>query len=346
MRANYKKRIVKSIGLFFVVTGVIFIGGFVMEAIDKNDVFTSSVVSERVLIPGGQSVGIEMSVKGALIVGVQWDFGPEVGDMIVSVNGKKVETARDVESIVCDTDSEIPVVVTRKGKKITYDVKPKYDKKLEKYKLGLWVKEKIAGIGTLSFYDPKTNKYAALGHGIYETETNTLLKTKEGNLLETEIENITEGEEGTPGQLGGVFYNCDSPIGTIDKNSQYGIYGESNVETMNIDLNNPIVMGFQDQIETGKAYILTTVDENKVEKFEIEITKVNHQRKIAPKGIEFQVTDERLISRCGGIIQGMSGSPIIQNNRLIGAVTHVLVDEPLKGYGIFAQWMIEELEKK
>lgn len=313
---------------------------------EQLSVLTSSedVVSERVLVPGGQSVGLQMNVKGALIVGVENDSGPQVGDMIIAVNGQKVDGPDDVNRVVADSGKPVELTVVRSRKNINYTVDPYYDKEIGEYKLGLWIKEKIAGIGTLSFYDPKTNKFASLGHGIYEAETGMLLKAKSGTLLNTRVNQIKAGEKGMPGELGGVIYDFRNPLGTIEKNTEFGLYGEAD-DAQDFDLSKPLIMASRSQVKKGDAYILTTIDGTKVEKFHIEITKVRHQGHAQSKGLEFEVTDEKLLKTCGGIVQGMSGSPIIQNNRLAGAVTHVFINNPKKGYGIFAEFMVEECEK-
>ena len=325
--------------IFFVAcTGILFP--------DKLSVLTGTdnVVSERVLIPGGQSVGIQMSVKGALIVGVEKDSGPQAGDMIVAVNGKKVDGPNDVIEMVSGSGKPVEITVIRNKKELDYSITPYYDKESGEYKLGFWIKERIAGIGTLTFYDPKTNKFASLGHGIYEAETGTLLKTRSGSLLNTKVNQIKAGEEGVPGEIGGVIYDFQNPLGEIERNTEYGIYGTAD-NAQDFNLSNPLVMAPREEIEKGKAYILTTIDGTKVEKFDIEITKIHHQNSPDSKGLEFEVTDKKLLKSCGGIVQGMSGSPIIQNNRIVGAVTHVFVNNPKKGYGIFAEWMVEEIDK-
>ncbi|MGN0658757.1 MAG: SpoIVB peptidase [Emergencia sp.] len=301
------------------------------------------VVAERVLVPGGQSVGIQMNVKGALIVGVEKSSGPQVGDMIVAVNGQKVDGPDDVNAVVAGSSDSVELTVVRDRNRLNYTVKPYYDRESCEYKLGLWIKEKIAGIGTLTFYDPQTNRFGCLGHGIYETETGTLLKTRSGSLLNTRVNQIKAGERGTPGEIGGVIYDFEHPIGTIEKNTEFGVYGEAD-NGQNFDLSQPVVMGRKENIREGDACILTTIDGTEVEKFSIRITRVRNQKKADSKGLEFEVTDEKLLEACGGIVQGMSGSPILQDGRLIGAVTHVLVNDPTKGYGIFIENMLDAAE--
>lgn len=314
---------------------------------------TVQVVSEKILIPGGQSVGIKMDVKGVLVVGLEeietadsvvspgYDAGIQIGDMILSIDGKEVFHADEVSRLISEVKGPVRIGVSRKEQILEFKVTPAKEYKSEQYKMGIWVREKIAGIGTLSFYDPETNIFAALGHGIYESKTGTLLKADKGLLLPTEVKSIRGGVVGIPGEIRGIFYDEEVPIGKVKENSSFGIYAEG-VDASALNLAEPMVMAYQDQVKKGPAYILTTINGNTVEKFEIRITNVSRQREADSKGIEIEVTDKRLLSYSGGIVQGMSGSPIIQNNRLVGAVTHVFVNNPTKGYGIFAEWMVEK----
>lgn len=356
MKKNWKK----VLGLFVLTVGIIgTAGGLVNHFTEVKE--TLEVVSERVLIPGGQSVGIKMNVKGVLVVGLEeietedsivspgYTAGLEIGDFITSINGTEVSYAKDVSEIVnrakkAEENKSLSVKVIRKDEELTFELIPVEDKASGEYKIGLWVKEKIAGIGTLTFYDPKTNVIASLGHGIYESQTGTLLEAGDGELLRTEVKSIREGKAGEPGEIRGIFYGDDAALGEVKKNSGFGVYSKC-TDSSAFAKSKPMVMAYQDQIEEGDAYILTTIDGRNVEKFDIRITKVNKQREPDSKSMEIEVVDDRLLQYCGGIVQGMSGSPIIQNNRLIGAVTHVFVNNPTKGYGIFAEWMVSEGEK-
>ncbi len=349
----------KILALFVLTIGIIGAAGAVINHADEVRQ-TVEVVSERVLVPGGQSVGIKMNVKGVLVVGLEeietkdavvspgYSAGLEIGDFITSINGTEVSYAKDVSEIVNrvkeSEDKSLKIKVLRKQQELSFELKPVKDVNSGEYKIGLWVKEKIAGIGTLTFYDPKTNVIAALGHGIYESQTGTLLEAGDGKLLKTEVKSIREGKAGMPGEIRGIFYGSDEPLGEVKENSGFGIYSKCTNSSAFKD-SEPIVMGYQDQIEVGDAHILTTIDGSKVEKFSIKITKVNKQSEPDSKSMEIEVTDDRLLKYCGGIVQGMSGSPIIQNNRLVGAVTHVFVNNPTRGYGIFAEWMVSEGEK-
>ena len=352
-------RIFHCIVIFLLTAAIIFSVGWVQEvrqhADRKKDLETLQVVSERVVVPGGQSVGIRMNVKGVLVVGLEeietkdgivspgYDAGIQIGDIIVSINGTPVTYASDVDRIVNQTMKELDLTVLRKNQKLEIQLKPVNVFDTDQYKIGVWVKERIAGIGTLTFYDPQNNIYAALGHGIYETKTNTLLEAGKGELLQTEVKSIREGTAGKPGEIRGIFCREDEAIGNVIKNSQYGIYSLG-TDFAGFEEAAPVIMATQDQIEVGPAQIRTTISGTDVETFDVHIDKINPQKAAGSKGIELTVTDERLLAYSGGIVQGMSGSPILQNGRLIGAVTHVFVNDPSRGYGIFAEWMAEECQ--
>lgn len=355
MKQVTKRNFLRCGMIFLMTLAVIMAVGWIS---DRNQQSEEAVqmVSEKVLIPGGQSVGIRMDVKGVLVVGLEeietkdgvvspgYAAGLQIGDMILSINGTTVEYADDVQRIVNGTDRKLELKVQRKNETLDFTLKPVKSVDDGSYKLGVWVKEQIAGIGTLSFYDPQTNIYAALGHGIYESQTGTLLEAGKGQLLRTEVKSIREGEVGKPGEIRGIFYGEDAALGNVKKNSQYGVYSDGTDLSL-LENAQPVIMATQKQIEEGPAVMLTTINGNKVEQFEIMIEKVNRQKSAGSKGLEITVTDERLLEYCGGIVQGMSGSPIMQNNRLIGVVTHVFVNDPTKGYGIFAEFMVEEGEK-
>jgi stage IV sporulation protein B len=356
---KWKSQIVRC-GFIFVLTIaiVLSVGLFQDLQLDfrEDGAETINVVSERILVPGGQSVGIRMDVKGVLVVGLEeiesedgiispgYLAGLQIGDIIVSINGTPVYYASDVERIINETKNELNIVVLRKNEELKFKLTPVEVYGTESYKIGVWVKERIAGIGTLSFYDPQTNMYAALGHGIYESQTNTLLEAGNGELLHTEVKSIREGSAGKPGEIRGIFYGEDAAMGQVKLNSQYGVFSNG-IDFSGFGEVEPVIMASQDQIEEGPAQIRTTIQGSKIETFDIIIDKVNKQKSAGSKGIELTVTDDRLLSYSGGIVQGMSGSPIIQNGRLVGAVTHVFVNNPTKGYGIFAEWMVEECNR-
>ncbi len=337
------KRIVKSIVLFYIVILFVALLGFLLpaELTEPAEKANTDFISEKTLIPGGFSVGMQMDVKGALIVGVEQETGPRIGDMIVKVDGQPVSGPEDVMKIVGDSGKTVELTVVRDKKRLQFDVTPYFDEESQTYKLGFWIKEKIAGIGTLTFYDPETNCFAALGHGIYEPETGTLLETKEGKLLNTKVEQVQQGRAGSPGALSGVIFNFETPIGEIVKNTDAGVYGTVANDSL-LTTHQPLPVGRSKEIKEGEAIILTTIDGTKVESFDIEITQVSRSPISKGRKLKLKVTDDKLLQNCGGIVQGMSGSPIIQDGKIVGAVTHVLVNDPTRGYGILIEQMLSE----
>ncbi|MDD2190140.1 MAG: SpoIVB peptidase [Eubacteriales bacterium] len=314
---------------------------------------TISVVPEKMLIPGGHSVGVRMNVKGVLVVGLEEIETPEgefvnpglsaglqIGDNILDINGTKVNNAKEVREIINEIKSDVRLKVKRKDDIIDVKVTPVKSVDDNLFKIGVWVKDRTAGIGTLTFIDPAKNTFGALGHAITDPETSTILSVAQGELLNSKVESVKQGKAGTPGEIKGIFYESDKPLGKLTINTEYGIFGETYDTVINPIYSEPLKIGYQNEVEKGPAYILTTLDGDKIEKYDIEIEKINRQSKASIKSMVIKVTDERLLKKSGGIIQGMSGSPIIQNNKIIGAVTHVFVNDPTKGYGIFIEWMI------
>lgn len=336
-----KNRIFRCIALFAMVVLFVTCAGLIMP--DKVSITTDSdeIVAEKTLIPCGTSVGIQMNVDGVLVVGSTKESNAKIGDMIISVNGKAVSSPEQVISIIKASNQSVKVKAIRDEKTVTYSLKPYYDKEENVYRLGLWIKEKIAGIGTMTYYDPETNRFACLGHGIYEPETGALLKVENGRLLNTKVNHIKAGREGNPGEIGGTIFNFSHPLGTLKENKVTGVFADG--DDVNVEsFGTPVAIGTKDQVEEGEAQILTTIEGTSPEFFDVEITKVERFGKGEIKNMVVKVTDEKLLEKCGGIVQGMSGSPIIQKGRLIGAITHVFVNDPTKGYGIFIENMLDE----
>ncbi|WP_294386009.1 SpoIVB peptidase [uncultured Clostridium sp.] len=306
------------------------------------------------LYPGGTSVGIKLSTEGVLVVGfsdVETRAGTEsspaklagfqLGDVLLKVNGKNIEGAKDLGSLIKESDNNVVnIEFMRQGCKFNKDVE--LVKEGEAYKLGLWVRDSTAGIGTLTFYDEDSDTFGALGHPITDGDTNTTFTIKDGDLLSASILSVRKGEKGVPGELRGLFVNEKSSIGTIKSNSSSGIFGSTKKALVNPNFSEPMSIGFRNEVVEGPATIITTVDEEGPKEYDIEIIKLLQQDKCGPKSMIIRVTDEELLSKTGGIVQGMSGSPIIQNNKIVGAVTHVLINKPDIGYGIYIEWMLEE----
>ena len=319
---------------------------------------TISVLPEKTLIPGGHSVGIRMDVSGVLIVGLEeiptedglvnpgLTAGLQIGDSVLAVDGTPVVRAADVQKLLNQQRprESVTLKIQRKGEIAYIDVRPVKSKEDGSWKLGVWVKEKTAGLGTVTYYDPDTQTIGALGHGITESNTGQVLNVAEGEMMFSRVESVLQGSSGKPGEIRGIFYEADEPMGILRHNSEFGIFGQASHPLENPLYETPLKVGYQSEIEKGPAQILTTIDGNRIECFDIEIEKIDRQTRPGTKGMVIRVTDQRLLEKSGGIVQGMSGSPILQNGKIIGAVTHVLVNDPRRGYGIFIEWMLKEAE--
>lgn len=321
--------------------------------------YNINVVDRPMLIPGGNAIGVRLNTKGVLIVAVTdvigidgkrnspaKEAGLKVGDNIIEINGTKIKDAQHFVNMLNEIkDSKIKIRIQRnKGEFVTETV-PIQSIQDNCYRLGIWVRDKTSGIGTLTYLDYNNNSFGALGHGIVDLDTGDLLPVDEGKIMGANISKIEQGKKGSPGEIRGAFYETDNIIGDIDVNSEFGIYGNISSSYLDKNLKEPIQIGFKDEVKEGKAYILSTLDKEKVEKFEVEITKLEAQSKAQQKSMILKIVDEKLLNKTGGIVQGMSGSPIIQNNKLIGAITHVFINDPTKGYGLYIEWMLQEKEK-
>lgn len=299
---------------------------------------------------GGENIGIELNAKGVMVVGLYKvndtypakEAGLEVGDTIIAVNDTKISNINDMVSKIDNTadKSEIKIQYLRGSKYLTTNLKL-YKDKDNIYKTGLYVKDSITGLGTLTFVDPNTKLFGALGHEIIEKSTGKILEIKDGKIFDSTVTGIERGSEGTPGEKNADF-DTSKITGEVSSNTTKGIFGNY-LGTVN---NNKLYKVAQpNEIKTGKASIFTVIEGTEVKEYSINITRITNYSNQENKNIMFEITDEQLLSKTGGIIQGMSGSPIIQDNKIIGAVTHVVVDNPAKGYGIFITNMLEEAEK-
>ncbi len=318
--------------------------------------YNLNVVDRPNLIPGGIAIGVRLNTKGVLVVAVTdvigstgnrfspaKDAGIKVGDSIIAINGIKVLNSDHVVEILNDLkDNEASILVKRnKGEFLTKAVSVKSIQD-NCYRLGIWVRDKTSGIGTLTYIDQENNVYGALGHGIVDLDTGSLLPIENGKIMSADISEIQHGQKGNPGEIKGVFYETNNTIGDINLNSSFGIYGELEEDYIDKMNTSSIPIAFKEEVVEGSAEILTTIEEDKVEKFDIEIKKIDSQENPSQKSMIIKVIDKKLLEKTGGIVQGMSGSPIIQNGKLVGAVTHVFVNDPTKGYGIFIEWMLKQ----
>lgn len=287
------------------------------------------------VVASGENIGIKLKTNGIIIVGKYDDYNNlRVGDMIISADNNENIDIQSFTKIISKIDNNsINIGYIRDGKLETTKLN------IKNGKTGLYLKDTIVGIGTLTFIDPNSSIYGALGHEIIESTSGMLVKSKSGSIFESKIIDIKRSDIGQPGEKNASI-NDKVGLGDIDSNTNKGLFGDY---TGNIDKSKLYKVANINDIKTGKANILTELSDNKVESYEIEILKIN--KTDSTKNIIFKVTDDRLIN-VGGIVQGMSGSPIIQDEYIIGAVTHVVVDNPNKGYGILITNMLEEAEKK
>ena len=307
---------------------------------------------EKRLIPGGQALGVAMRTEGVLIVGlsdVAEDVSPAksaglaAGDVITGVNGTAVTTAEALTGLLNQIGpTQVQITYRRAGENRTALLTPHKDETTGAVRLGAWVRDSTAGVGTLSFYDPDTGRYAALGHAITDGDTGSVLSVSEGQVLKANIVAVQKGQKGMPGELKGSFLREGEVLGDIRRNSVLGIYGTMDGAAKNPLYPDGLPIGLRSGVHTGKASILSSVDGTGIHEYAIEITRVNPQTSPAPKSMVLRVTDEKLLEATGGIVQGMSGSPILQDGRIIGAVTHVFVSDPTQGYGLYVDWMLQE----
>ena len=301
--------------------------------------------SEEVYL-GGNTLGIEIDCDGILVIGFYQINGEynkgipqlKVGDYIKEVNGVKVYTVNELTKEIEKHTDDLVVDITYSRNNTIY--KTKLDLVVENgtYKTGLFVKSSIVGIGTLTYIDPATNIYGALGHEIIESNSSSIVEIRDGAIFKNEIVGIDKSKVGYAGSKNAKYY-YNTVYGTITKNTNHGIFGIYDSSFDNLEL---IEVANNEEVVIGKATMYTVINKDKVEEFDIEITAINESANT--KNITFNITDKELLEKSGGVVQGMSGSPIVQNNKLIGVVTHVIVDNPYTGYGLFIRTMLEEGE--
>ena len=324
------------------------------KALWQTEASTSSAENDTVLL-GGMPVGIYMETDGVMVLNTEKIEGidgkehepaadvVESGDYITAVNHHEISGKADLLSAVDQIDGDDVVLTLRRGED-TMDRKiSPIECEPGQYKLGIWVRDNVQGLGTITFLTEQS-RFGALGHGISDTDTNMLMTIDSGRVYRTSIQDITKGYSGSPGTMEGIIvYNKYNILGTINKNTETGIYGTIEKIDELFDEQIPIETASKDEIEIGDAKIRCYID-NEIKEYDIKVTDIDMTSSEVNKGLVIQVTDPELLKKTGGIIQGMSGSPIIQNGKLIGAVTHVFVQDSTKGYGIFIENMLNQVE--
>lgn len=319
------------------------------EAYGRDAAAAAAQIPERVLIPGGQAVGVALKTQGVLVVARPQKEGAasslRVGDLILSVEGREIDGVRALSEQVHAADSDyIELGVLRRGRHMTVTAAATADSDGMR-RLGVWVRDSTAGVGTLSYVDPLTGAYGALGHAIVDGDTGDMVVVREGAILKADVVGVARGSSGRAGELRGSFLKENEQIGTLKINSVYGIYGTMEETAQNALYPAGLPIASRGEVHPGPATILTTVDESGMQEYGIEILKCVRQDMPAQKGMTLRVTDARLIDKTGGIVQGMSGSPIIQDGKIVGAVTHVYLNDASQGYGMYIEWMLEQSDR-
>lgn len=351
----------KLIAFFLIFTSIFSLSGtenciFENESLSPCIAQTAALNEAKTVIPCGNCIGVTLCTDGVLVVNTAEvaakdgshtspaeAAGIKPGDLIQSFDGKKISSVEDLDSAILKSGGQSSsITIKRKNKTIDTLLKPKMSQQDGVFRIGAWVKDSTSGIGTMTFYNPETKSFAALGHGICDPETGEILAIDKGNILSSTIVSVDKGKKGVPGELNGVFTENGAAIGKITANCDFGIFGT--LDTEFVLSNQPIPVANRQEVKAGDAYILSNVEGSKVEKFNIEISRLLPKSVSSQKSMIIKITDERLLSKTGGIVQGMSGSPIIQDGKLIGAVTHVFVNDPTRGYGLFIENMLAEAE--
>ncbi|MED4530653.1 SpoIVB peptidase [Metabacillus fastidiosus] len=327
------------------------LAGFPVKKVNVN------VLPDFKIIPGGQSIGVKLNTLGVLVVGHHQIAtkegkkspgeiaGVEVGDIITNINGTKIEKMSDVAPFIQEagkSGAPLDIVLSRDAQEIKTKLFPLKDENDHSFRIGLYIRDSAAGIGTMTFYDPKSKKYGALGHVISDMDTKKPIVVEDGQIVRSTVTSIEKGSNGSPGEKLARFSGDREVIGDITRNSPFGIFGTLNQDIQNGIMDKALPIALSSEVKEGPAKILTVVDNDKVEQFDVEVVSSVPQKFPATKGMVIKITDKKLLEKTGGIVQGMSGSPIIQNGKVIGAVTHVFVNDPTSGYGVHIEWMLSE----
>lgn len=312
-----------------------------------------NVIPKTTVVPVGAAIGMKLYTDGVLVVGMSEiegkkpyeNSGIQEGDRIIQINQNDIDNTEDLMQVVNECNGqEITVKYVREEETITTSMTPVKNGD-NQYKLGLWVRDAAAGVGTMTFYEPSTKMFATLGHGIFDIDTSELIKIENGELVTTNILSISKGEKGKPGEIRGTI-ESGYTIGEISKNTNFGVFGMlTKPSYLSITEENAMEVCLREEIQTGKAQIICELENGKREYYDIEIQKIFFNNNQDNKSMLIKVTDARLLEKTGGIIQGMSGAPIIQNGKFVGAVTHVLVNDPTMGYGVFADIMLKQMKE-
>jgi len=317
-----------------------------------------NIVPDLQVIPGGQTIGVRVKSDGIMVVGLHRvndggespgspgeRSGIRTGDLITRIDGDDVREVSAVAKLVERAGKEnrpLQLSIRRNGHVLERAVKPAYDKEDRAWRLGLYIRDSAAGVGTLTFYAPDQGVYGALGHVITDMDTQQPIEVGDGEIVQSSVTSINKSLSGEPGEKRAQFVRQGETLGNVERNTSFGIFGRMSKLPSPAYMEAPVHVAFAEEVKEGPAQILTVLGGQKVERFNIEIVHAARQTSPATKGMVIRITDPRLLQKTGGIVQGMSGSPILQNGKLIGAVTHVFVNDPSTGYGCFIEWMLQD----
>lgn len=317
-----------------------------------------NILEEMEVVPLGGLIGMKLYTDGVLVVGMSEIYGEDnrvykpyentgikEGDRIIKINDEEIVSTENLIEVINESKGEaITITYLHDERTLETNIVPIATDE-NNYKIGLWVRDTAAGVGTATFYDKNTGEIAVLGHGILDVDTEELIDISEGEITNTTVLSIVKGETGKTGKIQGIVEG-QTVIGEIYKNTYFGVYGKINdIRSLNTNERESVKVALRNEINTGKATLMCTLDDGIVKEYEIEIEKIYLNNNSNNKSMLVKVIDEELLKKTGGIIQGMSGSPIIQNEKLIGALTHVLVQNPKQGYAVFADTMIKQMKE-
>ncbi|SNZ10658.1 stage IV sporulation protein B [Terribacillus aidingensis] len=315
------------------------------------------VLPDLRIVPGGHSVGVKLHTLGVLVVGHHQVRTPDAtvspgeeaaihtGDVLLEINDQEIRKMEEVAPLIEQAGKDgksVRIKVKRGSETMTTKLSPALDAKDKQYRMGLYIRDSAAGIGTMTFYDPVSKNYGALGHVISDMDTQKPIEIHDGTIVRSNVTSIQKGNNGQPGEKLAEFSMNRNHIGTITKNSPFGIFGKLESDMRQTEETKALPIALSDEVKKGPAVIRTVLEGEKIEEFDVEIVNSVPQDHPATKGMIIKVTDKRLLAKTGGIVQGMSGSPIIQDGKLIGAVTHVFVNDSTSGYGVHIEWMLQE----
>lgn len=313
--------------------------------------FLQTAQAAEMLVPVGKTVGVTMDTQGLLVLGTGSVDGEndriytpckgilQAGDLLLEADGQTLENKEMfLEAVEKSGGETISLRLQRDGREKKVAVTPVFSTADGTYKIGAWIRDSIQGIGTVTYYDPADQTFGALGHGVYDVDTGELMQIREGALVSVELTEIVKGQKGKAGELTGKIA-LQEKFARIDENTEAGIFGSAGTAVFNGEA---LPAAETDEIKKGKAYILSDLEGKGVKAYEVRIESLRKDGGKAYKDMTIRITDERLLKLTGGIVQGTSGSPIVQNGKLVGAVTHVMVHDPTRGYGIFLEHMLEQ----